>query len=124
MTDGKSKLGIAIELIFVLSITAKLPTDEQHTDTKIQREEQLQQRRSIYEWGDDKAYSDLPGFVKAADVESLPKDNQFTEEAQYDLHRARRKALFNLGLVHLLNLFDEWDDFDDYRKVFRDLYTK
>ena len=124
MTDGKSQLRIAIELIFVLSITAKLPTHEQHADTKIQRETQLQQRRSLYEWGDDKTYSDLPGFVKAADVKALPKDHQFTEEAQYDLLRAKTNGLVNLGLVYLSNLCDDWDDFDDYRKVFRDMYTK
>ena len=98
-------------------IPAKLPTDDQHATVKSQREGELKLRRSLYEWGTDKAYSDLPGFVKAAEVNALPKDVQFTEEAQYDLHRARRKALLNLGLVHLLNLFDEWDDFDDYRKV-------
>ena len=84
---------------------------------KSQREEELKQRRSIYEWGDDDTYLDLPGYVKAADVKTLPKDVQFTEEAMYDLHKARRAALINLGLVKLLNLFDNWDDFDDYRKV-------
>ena len=85
---------------------------------KARREEELKHRRSLYEWGRDEAYSDLPGFVKAANVKDLPKDVQFTEEAAYDLHRARRKALMNLGLVSLLNIFNQWDDFDDYRKVF------
>lgn len=98
--------------------TAKLPTDQQHDIVKSQREEELKQRRSIYEWGDDDTYLDLPGYVKAADVKTLPKDVQFTEEAMYDLHKARRAALINLGLVKLLNLFDNWDDFDDYRKAF------
>lgn len=85
---------------------------------KARREEELKHRRSLFEWGRDEAYSDLPGFVKAASVKDLPKDVQFTEEAAYDLHRARRKALMNLGLVSLLNIFNQWDDFDDYRKVF------
>ena len=71
----------------------------------------------MYEWGHDDVYSDLPGYVKASGVDSLPRDVQFTEEAAYDLHRARRKALINLGLVKLFNLFDQWDDFDDYSKV-------
>ena len=97
--------------------SAKLPTDEQHEYVKTQREEELKYRRSLYEWGRDDAYSNLPGFVKASDVKDLPRDVQFTEEAAYDLHRARRKALINLGLVHLLNIFNQWDDFDDYRKV-------
>lgn len=101
-----------------VSITAKLPTDEQHATVKTRRETELKERRALYEWGDDKTYTDLPGFVKSSDgVKSLPKDVQFTEEAAYDLHQARKSALYNLGLVHLFNLFDEWDDFDDYRKV-------
>ncbi|CAH3165667.1 unnamed protein product [Porites evermanni] len=104
--------------IIVFEGTAKLPTDEQHDTVKAQREEELKYRRSLYEWGRDEAYSDLPGFVKAASVKDLPRDVQFTEEAAYDLHRARRKALMNLGLVSLLNIFNQWDDFDDYRKAF------
>lgn len=106
-----------IDFCFFILNPAKLPTDKQHATVKSQRGEELKARQSLYEWGDDKTYSDLPGFVKAADVKALPKDVQFTEEAQYDLHRARRRALINLGLVHLLNLWDNWDDFDDYRKV-------
>ena len=103
---------------WICFISAKLPTDKQHGSVKSQREEELKQRRSLYEWGTDAAYSDLPGFVKASGVKELPKDVQFTEEASYDLHAARRNALINMGLVHLFNIFDSWDDFDDYRKVF------
>lgn len=96
---------------------AKLPTDEQHPAVKSRREAELKERKALYEWGHDDVYSDLPGYVKASGVNNLPRDVQFTEEAAYDLHRARRKALINLGLVKLFNLFDQWDDFDDYRKV-------
>ena len=81
---------------------------------------ELKNRQSIYEWGDDNAYKDLPGYLKATDVNSLPKDVQFTQEAMHDLHKARRAALLNLGLVKLFNLFTKWDDFDDFRKVMRD----
>lgn len=105
-------------MVWICFISAKLPTDKQHSSVKSQREEELKQRRSLYEWGTDAAYSDLPGFVKASGVKELPRDVQFTEEASYDLHAARRNALINMGLVHLFNIFDSWDDFDDYRKVF------
>lgn len=97
---------------------AKLPTDEQHPELKSRREAELKERRALYEWGRDEVYEDLPGYVKASGVKNLPKDVQFTEEAAYDLHRARKNALINLGLVHLLNFFDQWDDFDDYCKAF------
>lgn len=98
--------------------TAKLPTDQQHGTVKSQREMELKNRRSVYEWGDENAYKDLPGYLKATDVNSLPKDVQFTQEAMHDLHKARRAALMNLGLVKLFNLFTKWDDFDDFRKAF------
>lgn len=104
-----------------VSISAKLPTDEQHPAVKSRREAELNEKRALYEWGHDDVYSNLPGYVKASGVDNLPRDVQFTEEAAYDLHRARRKALLNLGLVKLFNLFDQWDDFDDYRKVLWDV---
>lgn len=103
---------------WICSILAKLPTDKQHGSVKSQREQELKERRLLYEWGTDAAYSDLPGFVKTSIVKELPRDVQFTEESSYDLHTARRNALINMGLVHLFNIFDSWDDFDDYRKVF------
>lgn len=86
-----------------------------------QRQLELQQRRELYQWGDDPVYNHLPGYIKA-EKETLPKDVQFTQEGANDLHNARNRALANLGLVKLLNLFDAWDDFDDYRKV-RSTYT-
>lgn len=104
-----------------VSIAAKLPTDEQHPAVKSRREAELTERRALYEWGHEDVYSDLPGYVKASGLDNLPRDVQFTEEASYDLHRARKRALMNLGLVKLFNLFDQWDDFDDYRKVLWDV---
>lgn len=100
-----------------VSITAKLPMDEQHPEVKSRREAELKERRALYEWGRDDAYSDMPGYIKASGVTDLPKDVQFTKEAFFDLLQNSKDALINLGLVHLFNLFDQWDDFDDYRKV-------
>lgn len=81
---------------------------------------EVQQRKEIYKWGDDPNFIGLPGFIKSESVKTLPKDVQFTEEALDDLYQARRKALLNLGLVKLLNLFESWEDFDDYKKVIND----
>lgn len=77
---------------------------------------ELQQRQEIFQWGDDPIYINLPGYFKGEST-TLPKDVQFTQEGAEDLHTARNKALANLGLIKLLNVFDPWDDFDDYRKV-------
>ena len=59
----------------------------------------------------------LPGYIKAESVRKLPKDIRFTEEAIDDLYSAKKKALVNLGLVKLLNAFESWENFHDYRKV-------
>ena len=99
-----------------------LAKDKQHENLQQQRLVEIQQRQELYQWGDDPAYSvDLPGFIKASDPKSLPKDVQFTEEASNTLHQAKNHALINLGLGKFLNLFDSWDDFDDYRKCFTTL---
>ena len=82
-----------------------------------QRRLEVQQRQEIFQWGDDPAYHGLPGYIKCESVKMLPKDVQFTQEAAEGLHIARSKAMVNLGLIKLLNIFDSWDDFEDYRKV-------
>ena len=86
---------------------------------KKQRIVEIQQRKTIYKWGDDPNFMGLPGFIKSEGVKKLPKDIRFTEEAIDDLYTAKRKALVNLGMVKLLNIFDSWEDFNDYKKVIR-----
>lgn len=100
---------------------ALLVTDEQHEAVRNQRKIEVQQRQQLFLWGDDPIYTNLPGYLKC-EPKTLPKDVQFTQEGIVELHKARRKALANLGLVTLLDVFDSWDDFDDYRKVRLFLY--
>lgn len=102
--------------VFFVSL-ALLITDEQHESVRNQRRLEIQQRQEIFQWGDDPAFLNLPGYIKCENAKKLPKDVQFTQEAAEDLHNARQKAMVNLGLIKLLNIFDSWDDFDDYRKV-------
>lgn len=102
---------------FFFITSALLVTDEQHESVRNQRRLEIQQRQELFQWGDDPAFSGLPGYIKAENNKSLPKDVQFTDEAIDDLHNAKHKGLVNLGLIKLLNIFDSWDDFDDYRKV-------
>lgn len=92
-------------------------TDEQHEAVRKQRVLEIQSRHEIYKWGDDPNFTGLPGFIKSESVRTLPKDVRFTEEAIDDLYQAKRKALLNLGLVKLLNIFESWEDFHDYKKV-------
>lgn len=108
------KAGSNLKLLFL--VTAMTVTHEQHEAVKNQRKLELQQRQEIFQWADDPTLYHLPGCMKA-EISTLPKDVQFTQEGADDLHNAKQKALANLGLIKLFNLFDSWDDFDDYRKV-------
>ena len=102
-----------------LLFSAILPRGKQHREVQKQRYLEIQRRQELYQWGDYPAYCvDLPGFIKAEDTKSLPKDVQFTEEAVDTFLQARLRGLINLGLGDFFNLFDSWDDFDDYRKCF------
>lgn len=97
---------------------AKLITDDQLEAVKKQRRLEIQNRQEVYKWGNDPNFIGLPGFIKAESVRKLPKDVRFTEEAIDDLYTAKHKALVNVGLVKLLNLFEPWADFQDYCKAF------
>ena len=81
-----------------------------------QRQLELQQRQEHFKWGDDPIYIHLPGYIKG-ESKTLPKDVQFTKKDAYLLFTSTGKGLANLGLAKLLDIFDPWDDFDDYRKV-------
>ena len=109
-------LGHRITFVFLAFSKALLVTDDQHEAVRNQRQLELQQRQELFQWGDDPIYIHLPGYVKGKS-KTLPKDIQFTQEGAEDLHNARHKVLANLGLIKLLDIFDPWDDFDDYRKV-------
>ena len=76
----------------------------------------------MYEWGQNKAYSDLPGFVKAAAVDELPKDVQFTDDAANSLFDADIKGLLNGVIARLLDVFYDWThSFVAYLQVFERL---
>ena len=108
-----------MDTFFRVLILALLAKDKQDPALKQQRVKEIQQRQELYKWGHNPAYSvDLPGFIEAEDPQSLPKDVQFTEEATGTLHHAKRHAIINLGLGDFFNLFDRWDEFDDFRKCF------
>ena len=80
-----------------------MPNDEQHEKVKTEREVEISQRQSLFKWGRNPAYSDLPGFLKALDVKQLPKDVQFTDEAVYSLFGAGAYLFFNKILLWLMN---------------------
>lgn len=101
-----------------------MPKDEQHEIVKKEREVEIFQRQSLFEWARDATYSDMPGFIQAFDVKDLPRDVQFTDEATLNLFGAGANTFFNKILMSLKMHFlyvkltgHLWNNFDDYRKV-------
>lgn len=105
----------------IFSLSAKLPTDDQHEIIKAQRKVEIDHRRLLFKWGQDAAYSDLPGYVHAAAVDELPKDVQFTYEAALGLFGAKASTFYNKILMRLINYLTghAWivKRYDDYRRV-------
>ena len=83
-----------------------------------QRKKEVGENRKIYKWGTDSRYiQDLPGFIEAKDPKSLPKDVQFTDEANLALFRVGLEDFENLGLADLFHLWESWDSLEDFRKL-------
>lgn len=98
--------------------TAKLPVGEQNVTLKKYRAEELEKRQSLYQWGSDKAYSDMPGYIEAAREDSLPKDVRFTNEDTKELFKAGITSFLNLGLSADLWNGKDWESFDEMHQVF------
>ena len=83
-----------------------------------QREKEVSENRKIYKWGTDSRYTqDFPGFIEAKDPKSLPKDVQFTDEANLSLFRVGLEDFENLGLGSIFHLWESWNCLEDFRKL-------
>ena len=79
-----------------------------------QRKKEVNENRKTYKWG---YTQDLPGFIEAKDPKSLPKDVQFTDEANLSLFRVGLEDFENLGLSNLFHLWESWDCLEDFREL-------
>lgn len=105
--------------VFSLPFSAYLPFQEQPEAIRAQRVLELQQRKEQYLWGHlPPGVVDLPGFIHAPKHGDLPRDSQFSDEASRSFHRGRLKGAVNLGLAYLYTLFDSWESFDCFKKIF------
>ena len=94
-----------------------MTTDEQNDSVRDRRRLEIKERQDIYHWGDDPDYQGLPGFIKAENATTLPKDVQFTQEDANKLFHARNKGIFNTLSIKFRGLFQSWENFEDFCKV-------
>ena len=103
----------------LLHFVALLPFHDQPEVISAQRVLEIQERKEKYRWGQlPPGVVNLPGFIHAAKHDDLPRDSQLSEEASRSFHIGTLKGKVNLGLSYLCTLFDSWENFDSFKKIF------
>lgn len=83
---------------------------------KKHREEELEERRKLYRWGNWK--DGLILNVAAANVGDLPLDERFLEDKRVDFESSLAKGLAKLAIKDSLNVLACWNDLDDFNRIF------
>ena len=78
------------------------------------RKRQVQRRRSLYDW---EHVDGLPGRLKTATYEDLPKEMKYPTDKDMDVMKVLKKNLSITKRTDVLGLFDSWDVFSDAPKV-------
>ena len=119
----KYSQGRPSEFLYVLfRFVALLPFQDQPDVIRAQRVLEVQERKEKYRWRQlPPGVVDLPGFVHAPEHGDLPRDSQFSDEGSRSFHMNALKAKANFGLSYLCTLFDRWENFDSFKKIFTGL---
>nr|ABW76418.1 allene oxide synthase/8R-lipoxygenase fusion protein [Gersemia fruticosa] len=96
---------------------ATLPFHEVPAIVSEQRQNELEERKKVYQW--DYVSDDMPGNIKAATHDDLPRDVQFTDEKSRSYQESRKAALVNLGIGSFFSQFEDWDNYEDYHILYR-----
>ncbi|CAK6437768.1 unnamed protein product [Pipistrellus nathusii] len=83
---------------------------------KKHREEELEERRKLYKWGNWK--DGLILNVAATNLCDLPQDERFLEDKRIDFESSLAKGLAKLAVKDSLNVLVRWDDLDDFNRIF------
>ncbi|PNJ22700.1 ALOX15 isoform 5 [Pongo abelii] len=80
------------------------------------REEELEERRKLYRWGNWK--DGLILNVAGAKLCDLPVDERFLEDKRVDFEVSLAKGLADLAIKDSLNVLTCWKDLDDFNRIF------
>ncbi|XP_066219388.1 polyunsaturated fatty acid lipoxygenase ALOX15 [Saccopteryx leptura] len=83
---------------------------------KKHREEELEERRKLYRWGNWK--DGLILNVAAASISDLPIDERFLEDKKIDFEASLAKGLAELAVKDSLNILACWKELDDFSRIF------
>ncbi|XP_070249901.1 polyunsaturated fatty acid lipoxygenase ALOX15-like [Myotis yumanensis] len=82
---------------------------------KKHREEELEERRKLYRWGNWK--DGLILNVAAANLGDLPPDERFLEDKRFDFEISQFKGMASLVMKDSLNFLACWNDLDDFKRI-------
>uniref|UniRef100_A0A2K6AAQ9 Arachidonate 15-lipoxygenase n=1 Tax=Mandrillus leucophaeus TaxID=9568 RepID=A0A2K6AAQ9_MANLE len=80
------------------------------------REEELEERRKLYRWGNWK--DGLILSVAGTKLSDLPVDERFLEDKRVDFEASLAKGLADLAIKDSLNVLTRWKDLDDFKRIF------
>ncbi|KAM4824594.1 polyunsaturated fatty acid lipoxygenase ALOX15 [Urocitellus parryii] len=83
---------------------------------KKHREEELEERRKLYKWGNWKA--GLVLNVAGTSLSDLPEDERFLENKRVDFEASLAVGLADLAVKRSANILSNWNDVDDYNRIF------
>ncbi|XP_058415905.1 polyunsaturated fatty acid lipoxygenase ALOX15 isoform X3 [Diceros bicornis minor] len=96
--------------------TGRTVVDDPQGLFKKHREEELEERRKLYRWGNWK--DGLILSVAAAGICDLPVDERFLEDKRIDFEASLAKGLAELAVKDSLNVLTCWNDLDDFNRIF------
>ncbi|ELW63637.1 Arachidonate 12-lipoxygenase, 12S-type [Tupaia chinensis] len=80
------------------------------------REEELEDRKKVYRWGNWK--DGLILNVAGACINDLPVDERFLEDKRIDFEASLAKGLAELAIKDSLNILANWNNVDDFNRIF------
>lgn len=89
---------------------------------KKHREEELEERRKLYKWGNWKAGLILN--VAGTSLCDLPADERFLENKRVDFEASLAMGLADMAVKRSVNILSNWNDVDDFNRIFWCGYSK
>ncbi|XP_036307765.1 polyunsaturated fatty acid lipoxygenase ALOX15 isoform X1 [Pipistrellus kuhlii] len=96
--------------------TGRTLVDDPQGLFKKHREEELEERRKLYKWGNWK--DGLILNVAADNLCDLPQDERFLEDKRADFESSLAVGLAKLAVKDSLNVLVPWNDLDDFNRIF------
>ncbi|KAM6164554.1 polyunsaturated fatty acid lipoxygenase ALOX15-like [Rhynchocyon petersi] len=96
--------------------TGRSVVDDPHGHFKKHREEELEERRKLYRWGNWK--DGLILNMAGAKLCDLPVDERFLEDKRIDFEASLAKGLTELAVKDTLNVLTSWNDLEDFNRIF------